>query len=55
MRAGFMHYAAMLDDGKVNRKAFDQKLTMPVLVLNAGLGIPQEQDAWRRHPGVRAR
>ena len=43
MRAGFRHYAAMLDDGKANRVAFDRKLTMPVLVLNAGLGIPQEQ------------
>jgi pimeloyl-ACP methyl ester carboxylesterase len=43
MRAGFRHYAAMLDDGKANRQAFDHKLTMPVLVLNAGLGIPQEQ------------
>ena len=43
MRAGFLHYAAMLDDGKANRKAFSQKLTMPVLVLNAGLGIPQDQ------------
>jgi pimeloyl-ACP methyl ester carboxylesterase len=43
MRAGFEHYAAMLDDGKANRAAFDQKLTVPVLVLNAGLGIPQEQ------------
>ena len=43
MRAGFRHYAAMLDDGKANRKVFDQKLTMPVLVLNAGLGIPQDQ------------
>jgi pimeloyl-ACP methyl ester carboxylesterase len=43
MRAGFRHYAAMLDDGKANRKAFDHQLTMPVLVLNAGLGIPQEQ------------
>ena len=43
MRAGFRHYAALLDDGKANRAAFDQKLTMPVLVLNAGLGIPQEQ------------
>lgn len=43
MRAGFRHYAAMLDDGKANRAAFDEKLTMPVLVLNAGLGIPQEQ------------
>ena len=43
MRAGFRHYAAMLDDGKANRAAFDRKLTMPVLVLNAGLGIPQEQ------------
>ena len=43
MRAGFRHYAAMLDDGKANRKAFGRKLTVPVLVLNAGLGIPQEQ------------
>jgi pimeloyl-ACP methyl ester carboxylesterase len=43
MRAGFQHYAAMLDDGKANRAAFEQKLTMPVLVLNAGLGIPQDQ------------
>lgn len=43
MRAGFRHYAAMLDDGMANRAAFEHKLTMPVLVLNAGLGIPQEQ------------
>jgi pimeloyl-ACP methyl ester carboxylesterase len=43
MRAGFRHYAAMLDDGKANRAAFKHKLTIPVLVLNAGLGIPQEQ------------
>lgn len=43
MRAGFRHYAALLDDGKANRKAFERKLTVPVLVLNAGLGIPQEQ------------
>ncbi len=43
MRAGFRHYAAILDDGKANRATFDRKLTMPVLVLNAELGIPQEQ------------
>lgn len=43
MRAGFRHYAALIDDGKANRATFDQKLTMPVLVLNAGLGIPQQQ------------
>ena len=43
MRAGFRHYAAMLDDGKANRAAFEQKLTMPVLVLNGEAGIPQEQ------------
>ena len=43
MRAGFRHYEALLDDGKANRAAFEHKLTMPVLVLNAGLGIPQEQ------------
>jgi pimeloyl-ACP methyl ester carboxylesterase len=43
MRAGFRHYAALLDDGKANRSAFEEKLKMPVLVLNAGLGIPQAQ------------
>jgi len=43
MRAGFRHYAAILGDGKANRAAFKQKLKMPVLVLNAGLGIPQDQ------------
>jgi pimeloyl-ACP methyl ester carboxylesterase len=43
MRAGFRYYAALLDDGKANRSAFKQKLMMPVLVLNAGLGIPQGQ------------
>ena len=43
MRAGFRHYAALLDDGKANRAAFTDKLAMPVLVLNAGLGIPQAQ------------
>jgi pimeloyl-ACP methyl ester carboxylesterase len=43
MRAGFKHYEAMLDDGKANRAAFADKLTIPVLVLNAGLGIPQAQ------------
>ena len=43
MRAGFRHYAAMLDDGKANRAAFGEKLTMPVLVLNGERGIPQHQ------------
>ena len=43
MRAGFRHYAAMLDDGKANRAAFREKLTMPVLVLNGEKGIPQQQ------------
>ena len=43
MRAGFKHYEALLDDGKANRAAFKEKLETPVLVLNAGLGIPQEQ------------
>lgn len=43
MRAGFKHYEAMLGDGKANRAAFTEKLTAPVLVLNAGLGIPQAQ------------
>jgi pimeloyl-ACP methyl ester carboxylesterase len=43
MRAGFRHYASMLADGKANRQAFAQKLAVPVLVLNAELGIPQHQ------------
>lgn len=43
MRGGFQHYGAMLEDGKANRAAFKQKLTMPVLVLNGEFGIPQEQ------------
>lgn len=43
MRAGFRHYAALLDEGKANRAALRDKLLMPVLVLNAEKGIPQAQ------------
>ena len=43
MRAGFQHYAALLDDGRENRERFAGKLTMPVLVLNGDQGIPQHQ------------
>ncbi len=43
MRAGFQHYATLIDDGKENRAAFKSKLTMPVLVLNGDKGIPQAQ------------
>ena len=43
MRAGFKHYEALIEDGKANRVAFTEKLATPVLVLNAELGIPQDQ------------
>jgi len=43
MRAGFQHYAMLLEDGKQNRAAFKTKLQMPVLVLNGVKGIPQAQ------------
>ena len=41
MRAGFQHYATLLEDGRENRANFQTKLTMPVLVLNGERGIPQ--------------
>ncbi len=43
MRAGFQHYGTLLDDGRENRAAFQNKMTMPVLVLNGERGIPQDQ------------
>ena len=43
MRAGFQHYAALLQDGRDNRARFTGPLAMPVLVLNGELGIPQAQ------------
>lgn len=43
MPAGFKHHEAMLSDGRANRAAFTQKLTMPVLALSADLGAPQAQ------------
>jgi len=43
MRAGFQHYGTLLMDGKENRAAFQSKLHLPVLVLNAARGIPQAQ------------
>lgn len=43
MRAGFRHYATLLDDGRENRARFQAKLPMPVLVLNGERGIPQAQ------------
>ena len=41
MRAGFQHYATMIQDGQANRAAFKNKLNMPVLVLNGQRGLPQ--------------
>ena len=43
MRAGFRHYAALLDDGHHNREALSVQGLSPVLVLSAEKGIPQEQ------------
>lgn len=43
MRAGFRHYATLLDDGRANRADFRGPLPMPVLVLNGERGIPQAQ------------
>lgn len=43
MKAGFQHYAAMLQDGKDNRNSFKAKLTIPVLALNGDKGIPSHQ------------
>ena len=43
MRAGFKHYEALLEDGRENRARFQDKLAMPVLVLNGDRGIPQAQ------------
>ncbi|MEV0912029.1 alpha/beta hydrolase [Streptomyces hokutonensis] len=41
MRGGFQHYASLLEDGRAIRAATTTKLPMPVLVLNAALGLPQ--------------
>ena len=41
MRAGFQHYATLLEDGRENRARFTAKLPMPVLVLNGERGVPQ--------------
>ena len=41
MRAGFQHYATLIQDGQANRAAFKDKLNMPVLVLNGQRGLPQ--------------
>ncbi|MCY9657751.1 MULTISPECIES: alpha/beta fold hydrolase [Paenibacillus] len=43
MRAGFMHYEALLRDGEVNRMRAAQALSisMPVLILNGSHGLPQ--------------
>ena len=43
MKAGFQHYATILQDGKDNRTNFKGKLTLPVLVLNGEMGIPSKQ------------
>ena len=43
MRAGFQHYATLLEDGRANRASFRSKLKMPVLVLSGQRGIPQGQ------------
>lgn len=43
MKAGFQHYATILQDGKDNRANFKGKLTIPVLVLNGAKGIPSKQ------------
>lgn len=43
MKAGFQHYATILQDGKDNRANFKGKLTIPVLVLNGDKGIPFKQ------------
>jgi pimeloyl-ACP methyl ester carboxylesterase len=45
MRGGFQHYGTLLQDGKDNQSNFQSKLTMPVLVLSAERGIPQNQTA----------
>ncbi len=38
---GFYHYYTLLEDGKFNVKNPNQKLKMPVLVINGENGIPQ--------------
>lgn len=43
MRAGFEHYATLVDDGKANRSQFSGKLRLPTLVLSGERGIPQFQ------------
>lgn len=40
MRAGFAHYATLLDDGASNRED-TSPLAMPTLILNADHGLPQ--------------
>jgi pimeloyl-ACP methyl ester carboxylesterase len=42
MRAGFQHYATLLEDGRTNRAAAVNPLPMPVLVLNGDRGLPQK-------------
>ncbi len=41
MRAGFRHYASLLEDGRANRAAAKRPLPMPVLVLCGDRGLPQ--------------
>lgn len=41
MRGRFQHYATLLEDGRAIRAANTTRLPMPVLVLNAVLGLPQ--------------
>ncbi|SEW44847.1 alpha/beta fold hydrolase [Chitinophaga arvensicola] len=43
MKAGFMHYATMIADGKTNRARFKGKLQLPVLAVNGEKGIPSAQ------------
>ena len=43
MKAGFMHYKTLLEDGKTNQSQFKGKLNVPVLAINGDKGIPYEQ------------
>lgn len=38
---GFYHYQTLLEDAKFNQENPNQRLTMPVLILNGEQGIPQ--------------
>lgn len=40
IRGGFEHYGTLLQDGRENRAAFGDKLSMPMLVLCGEKGIP---------------